>query len=152
MFKINIFITCCVFFSGLSYSNTWEVTHKENKMTDEKQVIYSNKSQNIFVVCKAKRGGVFFMNIPTLSLPNPKAMIRFDKNKAFEVRGASGDNSYTIASSFNKKFIDGMLNSATMLLEIKDPNSAKYYEFNLEGFSKAVEDNPCLTNSIMYMF
>jgi hypothetical protein len=152
MFKKIIFISYLSFFSCLSYSSTWEVTYKEDKMTDEKQVTYSNASQNVFVLCSAKSAGIYFLKMPALSKSNPKGMIRFDKDKAFEVRGASGKNSYSIASSFNKQFIDGMLNSAAMLLEIKDPNSVKYYKFDLKGFSKTVEDNPCLTNSIMYMY
>lgn len=152
MYRKIIFITSCILFSSLSYATTWEVIYKEDKMTDEKQVIYSNKSQNLFVLCRANSAGILFLNMPVLSKPNPKAMVRFDKEKAFEVRGASGKNIYTIASSFNKQFIDGMINGTTMLLEIKDPNSVRYYEYDLKGFSKVVDNNPCLTNSITYMF
>lgn len=136
----------------MSYSTEWEVVYKKDRMTDEVQVIYSNKMQSLFVFCNAKQTGIFFLEMPDFSKSNPNGMIRFDMEKAIEVRGVAGKGSYTIASSFNKKFIDGMINSSKMLLEIKDPNSDKYYEYDLKGFSETMSEDSCLTNSIVYAF
>ncbi|MCD9480427.1 hypothetical protein [Photobacterium phosphoreum] len=134
------------------FGSDWNIVYQTDQMTDEKKILYISPDRGIFILCTPNNAGISFLGLPKMSQSTSKALVRFDKEKSFDVNGAAGKDSYTIASSLDKKFIDGMIRSNSMLLDVKDTNSNQYYKFSLIGLSKALKKEPCLKKSIVYLY